>query len=286
MVISLDVMKIKSLIKRVTPKPVVNLARYHIERRSLGKTPRLSADFGRLKRVDRTELSRLFDSELIEAEWNEVEAQLKRFGLWNPPGGTGGPDLRALYYLLRHYGASTVLEVGTHLGCSVATIAMALARRRGREWPGLVTVDIADVNDRSRGPWRGVGLRYSPKDVIFDLKLGFEVEFVQSDSVDYLRNTDRRFDWVFLDGDHAAETVYREISLASRVLRPDGSIALHDFSPNRIFQQYYEGWTIPGPFLAARRISDEQADVDVIALGKLPWMRGRNLSLLALLGHS
>jgi predicted O-methyltransferase YrrM len=277
---------IKTLIKKITPKPLLNLARYQIEQRSLGKIPSAPASFDHLRRVDRSDLNQLFHSDLVEAEWNEVQDELKQLGLWNPQGGTGAPDLRALYYLIRHFGCSSVLEVGTHIGCSTATTGIALGKQNGPERPTLVTVDIADVNDETHGPWREIGLTNSPGRVIENLHLDFEVKFVQSGSVDYLRNTDQQFDFIFLDGDHTAGTVYREIALASRALRPEGLIALHDYSPRLMFQHYYDGWTIPGPYLAARRISREHETVDLIELGRLPWMTGKGTSLLAILARS
>ena len=279
-------MSVKTLIKQITPKPLLNLARCQIEKRALGKIPPEPASFTHLRRVDRSALDKLFDSETVGAEWNTVQDELKGLGLWNPQGGTGAPDLRALYYLIRHFGFSAVLEVGTHIGCSTATNGIALGRLDGPKRPKLVTVDIADVNDETNGPWRDIGLKNPPGRVIEDLHLDVEVEFVQSGSVDYLRGTDQQFDFIFLDGDHTAGTVYQEIALATRALRPDGLIVLHDYSPRLMFQHYYDGWTIPGPYLAARRISRENEAVDVVALGRLPWMTGKGTSLLAILARS
>jgi len=277
---------LKALLKRIVPKPLLNLIRYRLEQRSLGKIQTVPADFGHLKIVDPSELNRLFHSEEIAPEWEEVEVTLKGLGLWNPHGGTGGPDLKALYYLVRHYGCSSILEVGTHLGCSTATIACALAKLPDGNSPRMTTVDIVDVNDDVNGPWRDAGVACSPRGALERLDPAFAVEFVQSRSVEYLRNSNEQFDFIFLDGDHAANTVYQEIALVTRLVGPDGIIALHDYSHNRMFQIYYDGWTIPGPFLAARRASRERGDADVIALGKLPGMTGKEESLLAVLGRT
>lgn len=276
---------LKNFIKRIVPKPLLNLLRLQLERKKLGAVRTRSADFARLRHVDDEELNRLFSSEAIIAEWSDVESALKRLNLWNPPGGTGAPDLRALYFLLRRFEFSSVLEVGSHVGCSTVVIASALGALQQSVSPELVTVDIVDVNDESDGPWRHAGLTFSPKNAIEQLGAGIPVEFVRAQSVDYLQDNDRRFDLIYLDGDHAADTVYKEIALAAGHLQPDGMIALHDYSPRLMFQTYYDGWTLPGPFLAAERISREHTGVDVMGLGKLPWMTGRSISLMAILSR-
>jgi predicted O-methyltransferase YrrM len=276
---------LKALVKRVTPKPLLNLLRLQLERNRLRAVRTISADFAHLRKLEREELNRLFLSETINAEWREVEGNLKRLGLWNPPGGTGAPDVRALYFLTRHYEFSSVLEVGTHVGCSTFVIASALSALPEGVNPELVTVDIVDVNDEVEGPWRHSGLELSPSSAIEQIDAGFAVEFVRARSADYLRNNDQRFDFIYLDGDHTADSVYEEIALAASRLRPDGIIALHDYSPRLVFQSYYDGWTVPGPFLAVERISREHDDVEVMAPGKLPWMTGQSVSLLTLLSR-
>ena len=57
------------------------------------------------------------------------------------------------------------------------------------------------------------------------------VEFVVGDSIEYLSAIDERYDLIFLDGDHAAANVYRELPLALLRLNQEGVIVLHDYYP-------------------------------------------------------
>ncbi len=50
------------------------------------------------------------------------------------------------------------------------------------------------------------------------------VRFVASDSVDFLTNDTSRYNLIFLDGDHSAASVYRELPLALQRLADGGII--------------------------------------------------------------
>ena len=58
----------------------------------------------------------------------------------------------------------------------------------------------------------------------------------------------RRFDLVFIDGDHRAEIVYEELQAAAGLLSPKGVICLHDCNPHteemqRVPMQVGQAWT-------------------------------------------
>jgi predicted O-methyltransferase YrrM len=108
-------------------------------------------------------------------------------------------------------------------------------------------------------------------------------KFVAQPSLDYLTTCGERFDLIFLDGDHAAKTVYREVPAALRALNPGGVILLHDYFPN-LRPLWSDGSVLPGPWLAARRLQKEDARFEVLPFGSLPWPTklGSNVSSLAL----
>jgi len=180
-------------------------------------------------------------------------------------GGVNPGDRRAIYQLIRCLGPKKVLEIGTHVGASTLHIAMALRSNGGGE---LTTVDIVDVNALD-GPWFQYGLRCSPVDAAMHVGMSDRVRFVQARSVDFLR-TAAEYDFIFLDGDHAAETVYQELPLAIARLRAGGTILLHDLFPNG--EALWESApAIHGPYEACARLRSEGAMFDVLPLGELPW---------------
>jgi hypothetical protein len=154
-------------------------------------------------------------------------------------------------------------------------------------------VDIKDVNDAHSKPWLEFGCAESPKEMIDLIGAGNLVSFRVSDSVEFLETCNERFDFIFLDGNHSAETVYKEVPPALKCLSKNGVILLHDFFPelrplwpdetleNTIFHQS----VIPGPFLAIQRLQRENNRLLVHPFGGLPWPTklGSNVTRLALL---
>jgi hypothetical protein len=140
----------------------------------------------------------------------------------------------------------------------------------------LTTVDIEDVNNECTASWKRLGLSMSPAGMMATLGCEDRVRFVCDDSVSFLENSAERFDFIFLDGSHAARLVYQEIPLALSVLSDGGSILLHDYFPeNRPL--WSDGEVVPGPCLAVRRLHSEDAEIDVMPLGALPCPGPRNL---------
>ena len=60
-------------------------------------------------------------------------------------------------------------------------------------------------------------------EMLEQLKYGTLVNFVTDTSIKYFENCQTKFDFIFLDGDHSALTVYQEIPLA-QLLNSNGII--------------------------------------------------------------
>ncbi|HXG23382.1 MAG TPA: class I SAM-dependent methyltransferase, partial [Chthonomonadales bacterium] len=214
-------------------------------------------------------LSDIFNSHEIESMWFDSEKEIKQFSIPDGTGGVNPGDRRAIYYLISAIKPKSVLEIGTHIGASTIHIASALRKTSG-EKGNLTTVDIADVNSRTEKPWLKYGTTHSPIEMINKLGYASFVEFVTDTSLNYAANCQRSFDFIFLDGDHAAKTVYQEIAVALNLLNQDGVILLHDYFPN-MKPLWSNGAVIPGPFLATERFRREGVNVTVLPLGRLPW---------------
>lgn len=204
--------------------------------------------------------------ELTE-EWSEVASELTALGITERADGVNPGDRRAVYYLVRAKRPMSVLEIGTHIGASTAHIARAL---RGTPGTSVVSVDISDVNDPISRPWRRFGAAMSPRDLVTQLGMGDAVRFVTAASTAYLAKARDRFDFIFLDGDHSARTVYQELPEALRLLNPGGLILMHDYFPEAA-PLWPDGVVIPGSWLAVQRLRAEGARLQVLPLGELPW---------------
>jgi hypothetical protein len=148
----------------------------------------------------------------------------------------------------------------------------------------LVSVDVEDVNSLE-GPWRRFNLESSPSQMVQDMGCGNLVTFITRKSLEFLEQPPHLFDFIFLDGSHAASIVYQEIPLALRALAKNGVILLHDFFPNNKPLWSSNRRIIPGPWIAVERLRVEGAALAVQPLGALPWATklGSNVTSLALL---
>ena len=196
------------------------------EQRSLARVDSIHCDCANLTRlINAKTLSQIFHSPDLSGEWVGTAERIEPLQITDTAGGVNRGDRRALWYLIRYFRPEGVLEIGTHIGASTVHLAAALPND-GR----IVTVDIEDVNNEMAKPWTRYGATASPAELAGRLNL--HVEFVTSNSLAYLSSCEpASFDFVFLDGDHAAATVYQEIPAACRVLRRGGVIVLHDFFP-------------------------------------------------------
>jgi predicted O-methyltransferase YrrM len=258
------------------------------EERELKKIPKLSCNTNGLRYVNAADLRTIFTTPQFDREWNEIAGKLDKH--CNVPDGTTSAvnpgDRRALYYLIRGFRPRSVLEIGTHVGASTVHIAAALARENSEQTPSrLTSVDIEDVNDPLQGPWRRLGLENSPAQMIQNTGCAELVTFIAMMGLHFLRQPPRNFDFIFLDGSHAASVVYQEIPLALMALSQNGVILLHDFFPNNKPLWSSNRRIVPGPWIAVERLRSEGTPITVHPLGGLPWPTklGTNITSLALL---
>lgn len=217
-------------------------------------------------------LESIFASDAIEASWNETRQDLEAFAIPDGTGGVNPGDRKAIYYLISAFRPASVLEIGTHIGASTAHVASALFRSRVKngEPAALITVDIEDVNSAEGTPWLKHGMRHSPREMVDALGFGSFVEFVTDTSIRFAARCPSTFDFIFLDGDHSASTVYQEIPIALNLLNRGGVLLLHDFFPG-MKPLWANGSVIPGPYLATRRLVREGLKLSIWPLGRLPW---------------
>ena len=257
------------------------------EAKDLRGIPSLRCDIERLLPARDCNLEEIFNSAEIAEAWEEIRPTLEVFELPNGAGEINPGDRRAIFYLISHFKCKSVLEIGTHIGASTLYISAALQKAQksgGGLSIKLDSVDVADVNDPVSKPWLQHGARFSPLEMMHKLECASLVEFVTSRSLDYMSNCGQRYDFIFLDGDHAAVTVYQEISAALELLETDGVILLHDYFP-RLKPLWSDGAVIPGPFLATERLVAEGTPLAILPLGRLPWATKlrSNMTSLALL---
>jgi predicted O-methyltransferase YrrM len=266
------------VLKKFIPVALKQPVRDFLDARAWRTEPRRGFDASRLRPADSIDLGAIWGSPSItEAFAGDMPRISELMPAQDVSGGVNPGDRRAIYYLASHFKPRSVLEIGTHIGASTVYLASGLRHFGGH----LTTVDIVDVNAPD-GPWKSLALARSPSDTLSRLGLGQTVTFQARAAAEALGRSER-YDLIFLDGDHSALAVYREISAALKLLNDGGLILLHDFYPD-LNPITPDGNVIEGPFVASRRITEETSSLAFLPLGELPWPTkgGGNRTSLAL----
>lgn len=245
----------------------------------LARVPRLPIKAENLPLLNSSELYASLMKEDLSGAWEQDHAVVTR--VFNNPEAHEGVNLgdrRAIYALVSLFKPKRVLEIGTHVGAS--TLYFALALKRLANNGKLTTVDLVDVNSDT-GPWKKAGLSHSPSGYLEHLALRDICTFVTASSVDFLATHQEQYDFIFLDGSHLADFVYREAAACSHLLAPNGILLLHDFHPKGK-PLYPDGVAIAGPWLAFQRIKKELPEMQVLPLGELPWDTKQGVRLTSL----
>ncbi|MGK7933885.1 MAG: class I SAM-dependent methyltransferase [Microcystaceae cyanobacterium] len=250
-------------------------------REQLQEIPMNACDSINLANISDPQLREWLNDQEVAMAWESVKGEINNLRLPEMTGGVNPGDQRAIFYLISALKPKTVLEVGTHIGCSTVHIASALKALSEKDF---LTVDIRDVNDTEKQPWTEFNSPASPAQLIQQVEGQDFTRFQVSTSLDFFKQSEKTFDFIFLDGLHDAYMVYQEIPVALQHLNLDGFILLHDYFPNE--QSLWEGYPpIVGPYLAVKRLQEEGANLRVLPLGELPWETklGTKVTSLALL---
>lgn len=275
---------LRGAVRELLPSPAIDQLRLSRDKWRLNRVDRLRCETSSLPVLEEIDVKTIMQAAACRTGvWERVVGALQSMGLeGHVPGSVNPGDRRALSALVDHLRPNSVLEMGTHTGTSALTMAATL---RALDFPGrIVTVDIMDVN-APNGPWTEIGMPAPPRELAARLGSS-QVDFHVASSLSFLRETDLKFDLIFLDGDHAASAVYREVPLALRHLLPGGWLLLHDYFP-RLQRLWPASELIHGPWLGTERLRREGAALRAIPLGELPWetKHGTRITSLAALAR-
>lgn len=233
-----------------------------------------------------SDLSNLLQSiwtlEDTDNDWESIKEQRELMELPEFTGGVNPGDQRAIYYLTRGFQLNNILEVGTHLGCSTTHLALGIKDNPNGK---ITTVDIRDVNDvdtnhtDSEVPhdFNGKNFsvfksKYTPKKCLELIGLEDKVEFVKSDSVEFMKNTKEKYDLVFLDGNHDYDVVMREVPEALNILNPNGMVLLHDYFPEcKPLWPKSSNVVCTGPYIGVQQLQQQGLKFFVEPCGNMPW---------------
>jgi predicted O-methyltransferase YrrM len=233
--------------------------------------------------IKKQSLDNIFSSIEINNSYDKDKIIFDNLGIPELSGGVNSGDQKAIYFLIKFFKPKKILEFGTHLGASSASIALAMKNEKLND-QRFLTVDIIDVNDTKTKHWLKYKSKHSALENIKSIGMEKNVDFLVSNSIDFLKSNLQKYDFIFLDGSHRAEYVYNEVYLSLKLLNKNGIILLHDYFPQG--KKIWHGkHAIPGPYMAVKKITNLNTQIGVSPFGSLPWPTklGTNYTTLALL---
>lgn len=268
----------KNIIKQLIPEKFKQIFWKKLDILQFNRLPVQPCNLQNLRFTSSDELAKVFTDKSVAGIWDSKTDEINNLQLPEMTGGVNPGDQRAIFYLLTYLKSKTVLEIGTHIGCSTVNIGLAI---KPIENSRLTTVDVCDVNEENTKPWLNYESKYSPKELL--TKIGFidRTEFVRMNSIDFLKNCNSKFDLIFLDGSHLLKYVYQEIPLALNLLNKNGVILLHDYFPDNK-PLWSNNYSIYGPELAVKKLKKECGELDALPFGKLPWKTKLNSNYTSL----
>lgn len=159
--------------------------------------------------------------------WQRVNDSSKNRTGGPPPKTVSRDACYALCALVRATGARRSLEIETHLGYSSLYIASALSENGSAAQ--LTTVDIVDVNDQNLAHFRNFGATESALQRLQKFNLADTVNFVVSNSTEFLNSSNEQYEFIFIDGDHSETGAYFDIVYCLQRLAKNSIIVLHDY---------------------------------------------------------
>lgn len=194
----------------------------------------------------------------LHDEWLEARAVMERLDHLGIPCAMGVETREMLFKTVRAAGCKRVLDIGTFVGSSALTFALAVG-----EGGHVTTVDIREQNDAADSHWRIRGRPQSPRDLLTAAGVADRVIFVCGDSVTFLERDTAEYDFISIDGWHHPDGVYEDVRLSFPRLAPDGLLFLDDMQPPG-FVPHPGMDVIRGPWDAVQRHLTEGLQVNIV----------------------
>ncbi len=219
----------------------------------------------------------IFNNDEIRNNYNISKKKIDTLNLPELTGGINKGDQRALFYLTSYFKPFKILELGTHIGCSTINIASAMQVDTSNK---MITVDFTDVNSDKEKIWLKYNSPSSPKENLYKLGLSNKVEFITSDTINFLTKCNLKFDFIFIDAGHDFLNVFKDLSLSINLLDNGGFLIIHDFYDYNHFK--YNEIKMNGPYLAVKKLFKKNTDLKIYKINKLPWETKNNSKITSL----
>ncbi len=231
----------------------------------------------KLKKLNIHIIKKILLDKNIEKLWTKFKKKQKKIYFASNSGGVNIKDQKLFFFLISFYKPKKILEIGTHLGHSLNSMACAKNYNNLKN-TSIHTVDIYDVNKINR--YVNDSKVYSPKKILSENKVYNKIKFIKSGSDNFFNKNKINYDLIFIDGNHTINQVLKDTINSLNCLNKNGIIILHDYYEIRNIKDIFK--KIYGPFFALKIIKFKLNNLRIIKLSEVGGLLKNNTTLVIL----
>ena len=119
---------IVNIVKKIFPTTIKRRLKTIKQRMDYQALRPVNCNLHNLRILDNEEYKIIFNSGYIIKDWKIEEDRIESLELPDFTGGINKGDQRAIYYLVKYLKPNSILEIGTHIGCSTIPSGVRLYR--------------------------------------------------------------------------------------------------------------------------------------------------------------
>lgn len=214
--------------------------------------------------LDINKIKKILLDKKINKIWNRFFIKQKKIIINRNSGGVNINDQKIFFFLISYFKPKNILEIGTHLGNSLNSMACCLKSNKLINTT-IDTVDVYDVNKTNR--FNKFKKRNSPINILKKNGISNKINFFKDGSDNFFLKNNKKYDLIFIDGNHTIDQAFKDIANAFNSLNKNGIIIIHDYYDIKNFNDLFT--KIVGPFLAIYFLKKKIRKLKVIKIFKL-----------------
>ena len=216
------------------------------------------------KQLNITEIKRILLNKRINKIWNQFFLKQKKNITNKNVGGVNISDQKLFFFIISYFKPKNILEIGTHLGNSLNSLAGSLKSNKLFN-STIDTVDIYDVNKSNK--YIKFKEKNSPIRLLQKNNISNLVNFYKDGSDAFFKKNNKKYDLIFIDGNHTIDQAFKDIANAFNCLNKNGIIIIHDYYDIESLSDLFT--KIFGPFLAIYFLKKKMKKLKVVKIFKL-----------------
>tara|TARA_B110000003_G_scaffold275033_1_gene316481 strand:- start:2785 stop:3576 length:792 start_codon:yes stop_codon:yes gene_type:complete len=218
-----------------------------------------------LNQINLAKLKIILLDKNINLKWKNFLNKIKKIKFHKNSGGININDQKFLFFMICYFKPKRILEIGTHLGHSLNVMASALKYSKLKDGT-IDTVDIYNVNKKNS--FVHFNKLLSPIQLLKNNDIKNKIFFHTCGSDFFFEKKQKKFDFIFVDGNHTVDQTYKDIINSIKFINKNGIIIIHDYYKIQNIFDFIK--KIVGPFYSLKLINQKlDGKISIIQILKL-----------------